>query len=413
MKDIVLFFEVHQPYRLDRRMLEKLIALAMRGSLEPKHLEEIIFDQGLNKIVFERAASKCYIPASKIILENIKNFMNSDRKFMVSFGISGTFIEQALRWAPNLVELFQELVSTGYVELVAQTYYHSIAPLIPGYRELMEQVDEHVKLLREVFGVTPSAVECTEFMYNNDVACQLYSAGFKVILTEGVDTVLGWRSPNFVYRGYLCDIKVLTRNYRLSDDVGFRFSNISWDQYPLTASKYASWLAATPGDVILLAMDFETFGEHHWPETGIHDFLRYLPREVLKYEHLRFSTPSRAAFDHPVVDVYDVPPWATISWADERDTSPWLGNSMQKSAFNLLLELRKYVDSLGGPSLARLWKLLTISDHFYYMATKFGSFDEVHKYFSPYKNAVDAYTLFIQALSILSYIIAEKARKTR
>lgn len=409
----MLFFEVHQPYRLDRRMLEKLVTSAMRGSLEPKHLEEVIFDHGLNKIVFERAASKCYIPALKIILENIKNFMNNDRKFMVSFGISGIFIEQALRWVPQVVELFQELVSTGYVELAAQTYYHSIAPLIPDYRELMEQVDEHVKLLREVFGVVPSAVECTEFMYNNDVACQLHSAGFSVILTEGVDRVLGWRSPNFVYRSYLCDIKVLTRNYRLSDDVGFRFSNILWDQYPLTASKYASWLAATPGDVILLAMDFETFGEHHWPETGIHDFLRSLPREVLRYEHLRFSTPSRAAFDHPVADVYDVPPWATISWADERDASPWLGNPMQKSAFNLLLELRKYVDSLKDPSLTRLWKLLTISDHFYYMATKFGSFEEVHKYFSPYKNAVDAYTLFIQALSILSYITAEKAQEIR
>jgi len=412
VRDIVLFFEVHQPYRLDRRMLEKLMSSALRGSLEPKHLEDVIFDQGLNRLVIERAANKCYIPALRIILENVKSFMNSDKVFTVSFGISGVFIEQASKWAPKVVELFQELVATGYIELVAQTYYHSIAPLIPEYRELREQIGEHVKLLREIFGVTPSAVECTEFMYNNDVACQLYAGGFKVILTEGVDRVLGWRSPNFVYRGYSCDIRVLTRNYRLSDDVGFRFSNILWDQYPLTAGKYASWLAATPGDVILLAMDFETFGEHHWPETGIHEFLRWLPREVLKYEHLRFSTPSRAAFEHPAVDVYDVPPWATISWADERDASPWLGNSLQKSAFNILLELKKHIDALEDPDLVRLWKLLTISDHFYYMATKFGSFEEVHKYFSPYKNAVDAYTLFIQALSVLSYITAERASKT-
>jgi len=411
VRDVVLFFEVHQPYRLDRRIHEKLIALALRGSLEPKHLEDVVFDQGLNRLVFERAAAKCYLPASRIVLENIRKFAGGDRGFAVSFGVSGVFIEQASRWVPGVVEVFQELVATGYVEMVAQTYYHSIAPLVPGLQELEEQVEEHVKLLREVFGVVPTAVECTEFIYNNDIACYLHSMGFKVILTEGVDRVLGWRSPNFVYRSPSCGIRVLARNYRLSDDVGFRFSYRSWDQYPLTADKYAAWLAATPGDVILVAMDYETFGEHHWPETGIHEFLRWLPGEVLRYDFLRFSTPTRAAFDHPVVDVYDVPPWATVSWADERDVSPWLGNPMQRNAFNLLLELRRYVEALEDPDLLRLWRLLTISDHFYYMATKFGSFDEVHRYFSPYKNAVDAYTLFIQALSVLTYVVAEKVRE--
>ncbi|MEL9999730.1 MAG: glycoside hydrolase family 57 protein [Desulfurococcaceae archaeon] len=411
MKDIVLFFEVHQPYRLDRRMHEKLVEKAIRGTLEIKDLEDVLFDQGLNKLVMERAASKCYIPASSIILENIKKYRDSDRKFMVSFGISGIFVEQAMRWVPRVVELFQEIANTGCAELVAQTYYHSMASLIPGYRELREQVDMHVKLLKSVFGVEPVTVENTEFIYNNDMACELYSAGFKVILTEGVDHVLGWRNPNFVYRGYHCDIRILTRNYRLSDDVGFRFSNVAWDQYPLTPGKYASWLAATPGDVILIAMDYETFGEHHWPETGIHDFLKWLPGEVLKYNHLKFSTPSLAAFEHPAVDVYNVPPWSTISWADERDTSPWLGNSLQKNAFNMLLDLRRYVDALEDPHLLRLWRLLTVSDHFYYMATKFGSFEEVHKYFSPYKNAVDAYTLYVQSLAVLFYIVAERARR--
>ncbi|MEM1525648.1 MAG: alpha-amylase [Ignisphaera sp.] len=412
MKDVVIFFEVHQPYRLDRKMYEKLIRRALRGSIEDvRQFEDIIFDQDLNRIVMERAANKCYIPTTSILIENIKKFADSDRKFMVSFGVSGVFIEQALRWAPKVVELFQELVATDCVELVAQTYYHSITPLIPGYRELKEQVEEHVKLLQEVFGVKPTAVENTEFMYNNNIACELYSMGFKVILTEGIDWVLGWRSPNFVYRSYLCDIKVLTRNYKLSDDVGFRFSNITWDQYPLTANKYASWLASTPGETILIAMDYETFGEHHWPETGIHDFLRWLPSEVLRYPYMRFSTPSKVVSEHPAVDIYDVPPWSTISWADERDVSAWLGNSLQKSAFNMLLELKRYVDALEDPVLLRLWKLLTISDHFYYMATKFGSFEEVHKYFSPYKNAVDAYTLYVQALTVLFYIAAEKARQ--
>lgn len=409
LKDVVLFFEVHQPYRLDRRMREKLVEKAVRGSLEPEHLEEVMFDEGLNRLVIERASKKCYIPATTIVAENVRKFALEDRKFTASFGISAVFIEQALRWVPRVVELFQDLVSTELVELVAQTYYHSLASLIPPhYRELREQVEEHVKLVENVFGVKPVTAENTEFIYNNDIACELYSMGFKVVLAEGVDQVLGWRTPNFVYSGYFCDVRVLLRNYRLSDDVGFRFSNRVWDQYPLTADKYAAWLAATPGDVIFLAMDYETFGEHHWPETGIHEFLKYLPQEVLKHKNLRFSTPSKAAFDHKPVDKYDVPSWRTISWADERDLGAWIGNSMQRSAFEELVKLKNYVDALEDPSMTRLWKLLTISDHFYYMATKFGSFGEVHQYFSPYKNAVDAHSLFMQAVSLLSYLVAEK-----
>ncbi|MEM1542343.1 MAG: glycoside hydrolase family 57 protein [Ignisphaera sp.] len=412
MKDIVMFFEVHQPYRLDRRMHEKLIKKAIKGSLDPRDIEDALFDQDLNRLVIERAARKCYIPATSIIAETIRRFMGSDRKFMVSFGISGAFIEQALRWVPKVVDLFVDLVATGLVELVAQTYYHSLAFLIPPhYKELEDQIKSHLKILEDIFGVKPVSVENTEFIYNNDLACKLYSMGFKVILTEGVEWILGWRSPNFVYRGYLCDIRVLTRNYRLSDDIGFRFSNNKWDQYPLTADKYALWLAVTPGDVVVLAMDYETFGEHHWPESGIHEFLRYLPQEVLKHSHLRFSTPSRAAFAHDTVDVYDVPPWVTISWADERDLSAWLGNYIQKNSFSMLLELKRYIDAIDDPYLTRIWRLLTISDHFYYMATKFGSMEEVHQYFSPYKNAVDAYVLYAQAISILFYIIAEKARE--
>lgn len=412
MKDIVLFFEVHQPYRLDRRMYEKLIEKAIKGSLTIKDVEDAVFDQGLNRIVIERAAKKCYIPATTIIAEHIRKFMYSDRKFMVSFGVSGPFIEQASRYVPKVVDLFQNLVSTGLVEFVAQPYYHSIVSLTPTmFKEFREQIELHVKLIEDVLGVKPISAENTEFIYNNDIACEFHRMGFKVMLTEGVDRVLGGRSPNFVYKGYQCDIRVLLRNYRLSDDVGFRFSSIWWDQYPLTADKYASWLAAAPGDVILIAMDYETFGEHQWPETGIHEFLRWLPYEVLKYHHLRFSVPAIAAFAHEVVDVYDVPPWSTISWADERDISAWLGNPMQKNAFDMLVDLKRYIDALEDAELLRLWRLLTISDHFYYMATKFGSFNEVHQYFSPYKNAVDAYVLFSQAITALSYLVAEKAKE--
>ncbi|MEM1643311.1 MAG: alpha-amylase [Desulfurococcaceae archaeon] len=408
LTDVVLVFEVHQPYRLDRRAYEKVISKAMRGVLELKDLEEAILDQGLNKIVIERAAKKCYIPATKIIIDGLNEFKNLERRFNVSFSISGVLIEQLFKWAPEVIDIFSEAYETGAVEFIGQTYYHSLAAFIPpAFDELREQFEEHKKLMKEVFGAELTSAENTEFIYNNDIACAVYSMGYKTILTEGVDWILGWRSPNYVYRGYLCDVKVLTRNYRLSDDVGYRFSDKNWDQYPLTADKYAAWLAATPGDVILLAMDYETFGEHHWPESGIYEFLKWLPREILKWSHLNTVTPREASERNVAKDIYDVPPWRTISWADERDVSAWLGNYMQFNSFKMLTDLRPYVYALGDPGVKRLWKLLTISDHYYYIATKFGSIEQVHSYFSPYKNAVDAYAILVQAISMFAKTIAD------
>jgi len=410
LTDIVFMFEVHQPYRLDRLAYSKLLEKSLRGNLEISDFEEILFDQGLNRLVIERASSKCYIPATKIILENILRYKGSGREFKVSFSISGIFLEQVRRWKPEIIDLFNELVETGNVELIEQTYYHSLAAFMPllGWSELREQIFEHRRLVEELFGYTPTAIENTEFTYNNDIACFFDQLKYKVVLTEGVDWILGWRSPNYVYRAYNCDIKVLTRNYRLSDDIGYRFSDKNWDQYPLTADKYAAWLSATPGDLVFIAIDYETFGEHHWPETGIHEFLKWLPGEILRYEHLVFSTPSEVVDKYPVRDVYDVPPWSSISWADERDLSAWLGNHMQWNAFKILVDLRPYVKALDDPVITRLWKLLTTSDHLYYIATKFGSIEQVHSYFSPYKNAPDAYAIYVQALNILASIIAEK-----
>ncbi|MEZ0394416.1 MAG: alpha-amylase [Desulfurococcaceae archaeon] len=411
---MIFFFEVHQPYRLDRRAYEKVIARALRGRLEPNDVEEAILDNGLNREVLERASRKCYLPANAILLEGISKDYDGKR-FKVSFSISGTLLEQASRWMPELIDSFAKLASSENVELVEQTFYHSIASLlpIPDQAELVEQIGEHRKIVKELFGRLPTAVENTEFMYNNDVALLFERMGYRVILTEGVDWVLGWRSPNYVYRSLLGEARVLTRNYRLSDDVGFRFSDRKWDQYPLTADKYASWLAATPGDVILIAVDYETFGEHHWPESGIHEFLRWLPIEVLKHPHLSCATATEAAARNPPRDVYDVPPWRTISWADERDVSAWAGNPLQANALRALYDLYWYVRALDDPRYTRLWKLLTTSDHFYYMATKFGSIAEVHTYFSPYKNASEAYAIFQQALGILSHAIAEAASARR
>ncbi len=415
MTDIVFMFEVHQPYRLNREAYNKLLEKALRGRIEYRDLEEILFDQGLNKLVIERASSKCYIPATRIILENIKRPRGNDKEFKVSYSFSGVFLEQVKRWKPELIDLFRELVDTGNVELIEQTYYHSMAAFMPfdNWSELREQVFEHRRIIDELFGYKPVSIENTEFTYNNDIACFFHSLGYHVVLTEGVDWILGWRSPNYVYRGYGCDIRVLTRNYRLSDDIGYRFSDRGWDQYPLTADKYASWLASTPGDTVFIAIDYETFGEHHWPETGIHEFLRWLPGEILKYGHLYTSTPREVIEKYPARDIYDVPPWSSISWADERDLSAWLGNNMQWNAFKTLVDLRPYVKALDNPTITRLWKLLTISDHLYYVATKFGSIEQVHSYFSPYKNAPEAYAIYVEALNILATYIAEEIARNR
>lgn len=412
MPGIILFFEVHQPFRLNREAYSKLVEKALSGNLDVEDLEDVVFDNGLNRYVLSRVADKCYIPATRIILENIEKFKHTSKPFKVAFSFSGVLLEQAMKWRKDVIEIFQKAVDTGMVELVEQTYYHSIVAFMPhyGFQELREQVLEHRKIVEELFNYYPVAIENTEFTYNNDIACFFYDMGYKVVLTEGVDQVLGWRSPNYVYRARDCDIKVLTRNYRLSDDIGFRFSDRNWDQYPLTADKYAAWLSATPGDVILIAVDYETFGEHHWPETGIYEFLRWLPHEISKYSNLEFSTPSEAASKYPPRDIYDVPPWLTISWADERDLSAWLGNELQWNALKAVAELRPYIRAIGDPGLIKLWKKLTTSDHYYYMATKFGSIGEVHAYFSPYKNAAIAYGLLMGGLGILTMLVAEKIR---
>lgn len=415
MTSIVFFFEVHQPYRLRKNIHVKLLEKAMKGNIDVKDLESVIFDEELNKYVLNRVADRCYVPSTKIIIENIRRYANSSRPFKVAFSISGVLLEQALSWRRDVIDVFREAVDTGMTELIEQTYYHSIVAYMPlyGFEELREQVLEHRKIVKELFDYEPVSIENTEFSYNNDIAKLFESLGYKVMLTEGVDWVLGWRSPNYVYKARDSEIRVLTRNYRLSDDIGFRFSDKKWDQYPLTADKYAAWLSATPGDVIFIAVDYETFGEHHWPETGIYEFLRWLPGEILKYTSLEFNTPREVIEKYPPRDVYDVPPWSTISWADERDLSAWLGNELQWEAFKAITDLRPYVKAIDDPEITRLWKKLTISDHFYYMATKFGSIGEVHAYFSPYKNAAVAHGLYMESISLLTRLIAEKLVEKR
>jgi alpha-amylase len=387
-RSVVFMFELHQPIRLKPYSALYLSERISRNI-------DAMYDWQLNEEVFKRATSKCYRPALKILWESIKS---CDFKFSLS--MSGVWMEQALKYSPDLIDLLRKVVDSGAVELVAQTYYHSISPLLWSLDELREQVEESRRTLWEVFGFRTRTAEATEFIYNNDIGRLFWDMGFKASVTEGVERVLAWRSPNYVYSAYGCDLRLLLRNYRLSDDVAFRFSNSLWDQYPLTADKYASWMAMSPGDLVFVAMDFETFGEHYMPESGILDFLRWLPRE-LRARGMESMTISEAIEKYRPVDVYDVPPWNTISWADlEKDLSPWKGSDLQLKAIELYEELGMYAKAVGGEYL-RHWRNMGVSDNFYYMSSKGGPSGEVHLYFSPFKKPLEAYTNYVFSLLAL------------
>lgn len=403
MTEICLAFEVHQPMRIDSNFTE---AVAKGKDLDG--LFEIYFNNTWNRMILERVAKKCYFPANRIILENIDRFKKERRKFKVTYGISGVLIEQFERWEPDLLESFKQLAESGCVEFLSQTYFHSLASLFSLERkEFIEQVLMHKRLMDELFEFEPSVFENTEFIYNNSIAKTLAQLGFKCVFTEGAERILGWRSPNYVYKAKGSDIKVLLRNYRLSDDISFRFSSRDWSGWPLTADKYAAWLSVTPGQCINIFMDYETFGEHQWPETGIHDFLRWLPQEVLNYSHLKFSLPSELLQHDPVGEI-DVHDFDTVSWADiERDTSAWLGNDMQRTCYNAIKKLEPHVKRTGNEKILKLWRSLQTSDHIYYMYTGGGGPRIVHGYFSQ-QPPVEAFWAFMRVLSNFYEKVAER-----
>lgn len=406
MVDVVFMFELHQPYRLRRDLLKHILFNGNRKRLSLDNLSDVIFDDETNRSIFTRVAERCYVKATKILLESIRNVRKMGKDFKFSMSLSGVLVEQAMKWDRRVIDVISEAVAEDAVELVEQTYYHSLASLF-SVDEFVEQVELHRTLIKEVFGVTPRVAENTEFIYNNEIACTLSRLGYKVVLTEGVERVLGWRSPNYVYSARGCDVRILMRNYRLSDDIGFRFSDRNWDQYPLTADKYAYWLSKTFGDVILVAIDYETFGEHHHPSTGILEFLKWLPIEIAKHDNIYVASPYEAAYRNSPRDYIDVSVWETISWADERDLSAWLGNSFQKTLFEYYASLEPYVKAVGGEAL-RIWRQLGSSDHLYYIATKTGAAGDVHNYFSPYKDVVVAYTTYLEALTMLATIVLEE-----
>ncbi len=391
MTDIVFVFEVHQPHRLRKNLFweNKVFKRAKK-----EELFDYYFDNEADKEIFERAAKKCYFPSNQILLNAIDQHKKNKRRVKVSFSLSGVFLEQCEMFNPDLLESFKQLAKTGCVEFLDQTYYHSIASLYSEKDEFVEQVKLHRDKIKGLLGYEPTVFENTELLYNNTIAKIVENLGYKGIFTEGIEKILGEKSPNYLYTPKGCkQIRLFLRNYKLTDDIGFRFSAQWWSEWPLTADKYAHWLADTKGDCINIFPDYETFGEHHWPETGIHDFLKHLPDEILKWPHLKMSTPTEVIEKQGSAGEVDVPETGgTVSWADlERDSSGWLGNAMQWAYYTNLQRLKPFIKESEDPDFLKLWRYFQTSDHLYYMFAKGGGPGEVHSYFSPFESPVNAF----------------------
>jgi alpha-amylase len=331
----------------------------------------------------------------------LKNIQKYGGKFKIAYSITGVVLEQFQKYCPEVMSTFDALAQTGCVEFLAETYYHSLSFLY-SRKEFTEQIEKHSELVEKLFGQTPRVFRNTELIYNNDLARTINEMNrFDAIITEGADRILGYRSPNYIYRPPQCDsLKLLLKNYSLSDDIAFRFSNRSWPEFPLMSEKFAQWVNAVNGNgyVVNLFMDYETFGEHQWEETGIFKFMERLPEEILKHPDNKFMTPTEAAHSYPAMDVVDVP--EMISWADlERDLSAWLGNAMQSNALHELYRIEEIVKKNGSRKLLDDWRKLQTSDHFYYMCTKYFSDGDVHKYFNPYDSPYDSYINFMNILA--------------
>lgn len=397
MASVNFYFQIHQPFRLKRY------------SVFEEH--PFYFDSESNRAICEKVAEKCYRPATRKILDLVQRH---EGRFRVSYSITGTALEQFRAWTPDVIELFQQLAATGACEFLGETSHHSLSFLF-SREEFSEQVALHERQIRELFGQTPRIFRNTELTYNNEVAAHIAALDrYDAILCEGLDRALGYRSPNYIYvpsggpaRGgdyRSARVKLLLKNYRLSDDIAFRFSDRNWPEWPLRAETFARWVNQINGDGYLcnLFMDYETLGEHQWQETGIFEFLDVLPEKIFDINPGQndFCTPSEAVARYEPVGEYDVPEMS--SWADtERDLSAWLGNAMQDNAAAELYRLEapvKAAHAVGDEYILEDWRKLTTSDHLYYMCTKYWADGDVHKYFSPYDSPYDAYINFMNVL---------------
>ncbi len=385
MKTVCLYFQVHQPLRL------KTYRFFNMGK------DHNYLDVSVNRSIMQRVAAECYLPMNNLLLRLIRE---NEGAFKVTFSISGLAIEQFRSYTPEVLDSFRELAATGCVEFLAESYSHSLSSLISP-EEFKSEVDAHIALMKEEFGYTPTSFRNTELIYSDQIGEQVAAMGFRAMLAEGARHILGWKSPNFVYANSIDQkLRVLLRNYKLSDDIAFRFSNQGWGEWPLTADKYAGWIADdnTTGEVVNLFMDYETFGEHQKASSGIFDFMAALPKAMLSTGKLQFATVTEtAANNQPSGVLYCT---HAMSWADEeRDVTAWLGNELQNEAFGKLYGLQEKVHALNSPDFNYVWNFMKASDHFYYMATKWFSDGDVHSYFNPYDSAYNAFINYMNVLS--------------
>jgi len=396
-KAIVLYLHVHQPYRIRHYTI-------FDAGQNHDYFNASYESRESNERILQKVAEKSYLPTNARLLE----LLHTHPEFKVSLSITGTVLEQLEKWSPEALKSFQELTATGQVEIVAETYHHSLA-FFYSRSEFEAQVKMHADKIMQLFGQTPKVFRNTELAYNNDVAYWADKAGYKGVLCEGWDKVLDWRSPNFVYRPtYTENIRLLMKNYKLSDDIAFRFGDHDWAEWPLTADKFTHWLNEDhEASNFNLFMDYETFGEHQWDESGIFGFLEHLPNEWLKTEGNTFMTVSEVIDAFEPKEVIDVP--NTITWADtERDLSAWLGNAMQQEAIHALYALQERILATGDLALIEDWRRLQTSDHFYYMCTKWFNDGDIHAYFSPYETPYEAYINFMNSYHDVTFRLREK-----
>ncbi len=385
MRSICLYFQVHQPFRL------KTYRFFDIGR------DHYYYDEYLNRSIVQRVARRSYLPANQIIMDLIHEYGSA---FKVTYSITGLALEQFEKYAPEVIESFKKLAGTGSVEFLTETYSHSLASL-RSKEEFFDQVKQHSDKIEALFGQRPTVFRNTELIYSDRIGEMVAEMGYELMLSEGPRQVLGWKSPNFMYCNAVNPrLKLLLKNFRLSDDIAFRFSLQSWSEWPLTADKFAMWIQAfnPREEVVNLFMDYETFGEHQWADSGIFEFLKNLPHAVLSDTNYHFHTPSELLkLLQPVAAIHV---GHAISWADEeKDTTAWLGNEMQAEAVDKLYSLEDKVRKITRPDIRRDWNYLQCSDHFYYMCTKWFSDGEVHKYFTPYSSPYEAFINYMNVLS--------------
>ncbi len=384
-KTICLYFQVHQP---DRLRLYRFFDIGK---------DSWYYDEFANKTILRRVAERCYLPANEVMLEQIRLHKGA---FKISYSISGVVLDQFEKYAPEVIESFKELAKTGCVEFLAETYAHSLASIV-SEDEFIAQVKKHSLRIESLFGQKPKVFRNTELIYSDTIGATVAQMGFNGMLTEGAKHILGWKSPNYIYTNAINPrLKLLLKNFQLSDDIAFRFSDRSWANWPLTSEKYVTWLSKSleKDEIVNLFMDYETFGEHQQSSTGIFQFLKHLPSAVLSQTDFEFCTPSEVCKKHQPVAPLHVP--YAISWADEeRDISAWIGNELQNEAFGKLYEARESVLKTKDTALLSDFHKLQESDHFYYMCTKFFSDGAVHKYFNPYDTPYEAFINYMNVLS--------------